>query len=967
MSFNPLHTFRRQASILALPLLREAGAYAAAPYGGLAALHAAVLASARGAPSSGSNSIGRMAWWWEPVTARRCLRAAWDHLLAALARRRSGGIPALSFADVADFLGTIEAATAAPGAIGILPVAFIELSHAFGEALFALRTRDFKTAQLSTTKLADLYLGEISVTLPVGPDIGGSGDSRGAVSALSRSPARTCYVGIVLAGLAADQAARLLLRGGANSVSCFPAALAHLGAARADYFLLRGDSSAPTPLGRLYVGTPGDVLFCEATEAIDVELAPLAVEIAEHRVPLRVLRELSVPTSWQSFRGVMTAWGLGDSLGGDGDGPTSGHVSSMVRDLEGTLASLRELRVVGRFLRDAALASPPLVQLLEQAAAEEEAAPAGLSLTDAQQATAALKASLADVPPVALLALRVFCGQPGSHMFRAFFHGLAAESMRESRSMSGASARVTSVPPVPGVEWRGHIRAGDIALKAATHLEGLILDGNVLISTFASMSSAIERALQGLTGQRVEDELQLIRVFVAARRAFDSGALNTSTSLLVTYSNEATAVDDDAAAGGVARVMATAELLHYRRAYEPLVATITSLELVPEMVSRELKTAAADAMTLDFPLLDAADQLAEARRVLAGLTPAQADFIAELQRCAGLVAFLAGFEALGPGAFDDQAALITAQMQGRAYETGVINQLIAARSWLGPLFARPAPHFPDLPAVVSHLSSVATAAGDIAAAALVIRGLAEHTEEIRSWFSVERSGALAVLSRVESFGTRARFVSLLRAAPGGERLILESDAAGSQMPGDPAASISVVSPAALTEMVRGAVLSRVDAESAEHRDALDRFVAAHYAAAEAHAVRLRLEATFHPDFSAGSPGTREELRVEVRLAGGVVVWLGDAVLDGADAVLDGADAFLDGADATLLPFFLQGAVLATRCQTLQAAFSAWATVTEKAMVRCRRLRLLSSAQLLAFMRVCCDGACDKLLPFIVLW
>ena len=473
-------------------------------------------------------------WWWDPATARRCLRVACDRILADLAHRRSDAVPSLPFADIADYLGRVEGDAAIPGGLGLLPVAYVELSHALGEALFAVRTRKF-SEQSTMTKAAELFLGEIAIALPVGAGLAGIAGQIG----ITRSPSQTCYAGLVLAGLAADRAARLLLRGGAPSVARLPAVLAQLGAARADYLRLRGDSSAPTPLGRLYVGTAGDVLFSEATEAIDVALAPLAIEIAEQRLPFAQLQELSAPAAWESFRGVMSAWGLGDTLGGGGDDgglAVSDHVSSTVRDIEGTMAALGELQAVGRFLRDAALASPPLVQLLEQAAAADEAASSGLSLAVAQETLAALEGALADVPPVPLLALRVFSGQPGSHMFRGFFHELAAESMRESRSVSCAVARGDSLPPPQsGVEWRGHVRAGAIAKRAASQLEALVLDGNVLISTFASMASAIERALAGLPAQRVDEELQLIRAFVAARDALESGTLNVSTGVLTTY------------------------------------------------------------------------------------------------------------------------------------------------------------------------------------------------------------------------------------------------------------------------------------------------------------------------------------------------------------------------------------------------------------------------------------------------
>lgn len=215
--------------------------------------------------------------------------------------------------------------------------------------------------------------------------------------------------------------------------------------------------------------------------------------------------------------------------------------------------------------------------------------------------------------------------------------------------------------------------------------------------------------------------------------------------------------------------------------------------------------------------------------------------------------YLQNFEALGSGAFDDQVAVTTAQMQGRVYESGVINQLVAARGWLGPFISsREGPssschRFADLRALLGHLVGVAEKVGDIDAASLVVRGLSEHVEELKTWFAVESrsGGSQAMLARISSLIERAHFVSYPRAAPGGERLVLVGDV------GLANSAPTVLGADVLTEMIRGAVLSRADIDAPEQRDALDGFVASYYAAVDVHASRLRLEAAFHPQFCRG--------------------------------------------------------------------------------------------------------------------
>lgn len=61
-----------------------------------------------------------------------------------------------------------------------------------------------------------------------------------------------------------------------------------------------------------------------------------------------------------------------------------------------------------------------------------------------------------------------------------------------------------------------------------------------------------------------------------------------------------------------------------------------------------------------------------------------------------------------------------------------------------------------------------------------------------------------------------------------------------------------LNPELLAEMVRGALLSQLDADNKpEQRAALEGFVTSFHAAADVHAQRLHLEAIGHPDFCGG--------------------------------------------------------------------------------------------------------------------
>lgn len=394
------------SSILALPLQKEALLYTAAAYGGRDRL-IAVSAAAQASRSGNGGDTRDLAWWWDSPFARAHLQKSCTRLLTALTRRR-GLPPLLAIVDFADIVAAQESlcvrlrpesrGIGSPDGLGLIPVVSLELSHAFALALFSARAncgaRAAATSR-SITQAADALLDELPGVLPTyaGVQAARSGGGNSGV----RSPTRTCYAGLVYASLVASQARELLLQGGvAPPASDLPPGLAHLAAARSYYMRFRGESASPTDLGRLYMHTQGGDAFDAATTAIEEALVPLGFDIVQGRLPLAQLRVLSIPRTWQAFTRIMSAWGLGDaldSLGGGGE--ASGAVPDMLRDLEGATAALLELRAVALFLREAALASPSLLQLLSQFGSTE--AIAVLPLSDTQEAIESFLLSFADV------------------------------------------------------------------------------------------------------------------------------------------------------------------------------------------------------------------------------------------------------------------------------------------------------------------------------------------------------------------------------------------------------------------------------------------------------------------------------------------------------------------------------------------------------------------------------------------
>ena len=72
----------------------------------------------------------------------------------------------------------------------------------------------------------------------------------------------------------------------------------------------------------------------------------------------------------------------------------------------------------------------------------------------------------------------------------------------------------------------------------------------------------------------------------------------------------------------------------------------------------------------------------------------------------------------------------------------------------------------------------------------------------------------------------------------------------------------------------------------------------------------------------------------------------------------------------VLLFLLRGSQalrLAQRSEELQKVVKSWSTTVSRTTSRCRRLRLLSSPQLLSLMQACRLATPERVFPFMLLW
>jgi hypothetical protein len=268
------------------------------------------------------------------------------------------------------------------------------------------------------------------------------------------------------------------------------------------------------------------------------------------------------------------------------------------------------------------------------------------------------------------------------------------------------------------------------------------------------------------------------------------------------------------------------------------------------------------------------------------MLPEHLNFVSLLHTRGGLLSFLNTFE--NQTVFDTQAGVVTNQMQGREFESGVVTSLLAASRVLwrftsGPqqrLSAGAAAKKPSLAAKVAKFNSLdeirayisgtgrgVGAARDAAAEAREVKtliaktnALADHVEKIKVWFAAGSEGGSSgeVLARITAYMPTASFVFRPAAATGlrnagsgtGGELLLEYSPSAAQ--GTALSQRQTLNPELLAEMVRGALLSRKDAEnSPEQCTALDDFVDAYHAAVDVHAQLLHLESVGHPDYCHG--------------------------------------------------------------------------------------------------------------------
>jgi hypothetical protein len=274
------------------------------------------------------------------------------------------------------------------------------------------------------------------------------------------------------------------------------------------------------------------------------------------------------------------------------------------------------------------------------------------------------------------------------------------------------------------------------------------------------------------------------------------------------------------------RLQAATVLLAYRDAFEPFVLALSGQSFIPQsqvealLSSEELQAA----LSRDYSLAEVEGAVEVVGRALRGqataapLTAAHLAFVSELHARGSLLDFLASFDSprMGVDAFERQAGLVTAQMQGRELQSDILNTLMSAYRWLRPFATRRRPRFDSMVQLVDGL--IALSASEISARTAVVRGLAEHIAFIRMMFSDSSGGgAQEMLVRVTSVAARARFVSRLAGSEGPSALTLEYFFSVS-------APVLSLSPDVLAETVRSAALAT---PSKEQCDGIAKFVAAY--------------------------------------------------------------------------------------------------------------------------------------------
>ena len=337
------------------------------------------------------------------------------------------------------------------------------------------------------------------------------------------------------------------------------------------------------------------------------------------------------------------------------------------------------------------------------------------------------------------------------------------------------------------------------------------------------------------------------------------------------------------------------EMTQYAAVFEPFLFAAAEMRLLPGDVLVTLRAALLPMLRRDWNMRDVSGAVRAIFESLDRMYPFALSFLDKLRQHGALMQFVASFDALGPASFDRQASVVTARMQGRPYESGLVNELCAAVRVMRLFTPLPPAADGSVTARYASLSELHAALATISASEEraaaetavdqqieLLQSLSGHVQELKGWFADGATeDATAVLARIVGYcgSGGASFASSCGGPDNGGRgelvLVYNTAAQGSSAsrPADPDASArnsstdadetaeivpsgqGVLGSELLAELVRAAVLSQGGENTDEAVAAqLASFVSAYRSAGAAHDLMTQLQDAGHPKFNAASGG-----------------------------------------------------------------------------------------------------------------
>lgn len=503
--------------------------------------------------------------------------------------------------------------------------------------------------------------------------------------------------------------------------------------------------------------------------------------------------------------------------------------------------------------------------------------------------------------------------------------------------------------------------------------------------------------------RRATEELELVRLFVtirdrcgSAEDRFESSSVHDFSTLHSPDGANRMAAGPGASDTIAQRLKDCVEMTHFAAAFEPFLFAAAEMRLLPGDVLVTLRAALLPMLRRDWSMRDVSEAVGVIFESLDRMHPFALIFVDKLRQHGALMQFVASFDALGPAAFDRQASVVTARMQGRPYESGLVNELCAAVRVMrlftplppaadGSVTARYA-SLPELHAALATISASeerASAETAVEQQIELLQSLSGHVQELKGWFADGATeDASAVLARIVGYcgSGGASFASSSSGSenagrgelvlvynnsaqdPSASRLADSDALANNSLTDADSDATAAIAPSGqgvlgselLAELVRAAVLSQGGENTDEAVAAqLASFVAAYRSAGAAHDLRMQLQDAGHPLFNAVS-GSNSTSSLSV-LSGGINVSIFAPEKPHVFAYSRG--------------FHLQAAALDTLSSQFAALLGEWLTLLERTLRENRRLLLLGAAAMLRLVRLCCrpDIDAQAVIPYVLLW